>query len=46
MIGVADREDLRLGFEAAEGARMNDAVAIARVFAAVGMRWFRIAAAA
>jgi len=46
MIGVADGEDLRLGFEAAEGARMNDAVAVPRVFVAVRMRWFRIAAAA
>ena len=46
MIGIADGEDLGLGFEAAEGARMNDAVAIARVFAAIGMRRFRMAAAA
>lgn len=46
MIGIADGEDLGLGFEASEGARMNDAVAIAGVFAAVGMRRFRMAAAA
>lgn len=46
MIGIADGEDLRFGFQTAEGARMNDAVAIPRVFAAVEMRWFRIAAAA
>jgi hypothetical protein len=45
MIGIADREDLSLGFKAAEGARMNDAVAIAGVFTAVGMRRFRMAAA-
>jgi len=46
MIGITDGEDLRLGFKAAEGTRVNDAVTVPRVFAAVGMRWFRIAAAA
>lgn len=46
MIGVADREDLSLGFEAAKGAGMDDAVAIPGIDAAVGMRWFRITAAA
>lgn len=38
VIGVTDGEDLRFGFEAAEGTRMNDAVAVARVFGTVGMR--------
>ena len=38
MIGVTDGEDLRLGLEAAEGARVDDAVAVARVHATVGMR--------
>jgi len=46
VIGITDGEDLRLGLKAAEGARMNDAVAVPRVFTAVGMRWLRIAAAA
>jgi hypothetical protein len=46
MIGITDGEDLRLGFKAAEGTRVNDAVTVPRVFAAVGMRWFSIAAAA
>jgi len=41
MIGIADGENLRLGFEASKSPRMNDAVAIARVFAAVGVREFR-----
>jgi len=46
MIGIPNGKDLCFGLKAAEGARMNDAVAVPRVFAAVGMRWFRIAAAA
>jgi hypothetical protein len=46
VIGIPDGEDLRLSFEAAEGAGVNDAVAVARIFAAVGMRWLRIAASA
>lgn len=46
MIGVANGKDLRLGFEAAESARVDDAVAVSRVDAAVGMRRLRIAAAA
>jgi hypothetical protein len=44
MVGITDGEDLRFGLEATKGARMNDAIAVPRVFAAVGMRWFRIAA--
>jgi hypothetical protein len=46
MVGVARGEDLRFGFEAAKRAGMNDAVAVSRVVAAVGMRGLRIAAAA
>lgn len=46
VVGVTDGEDLSLGFEAAESAGMNDAVAIACIHAAIGMRRFRIAAAA
>jgi len=46
VIGVTNGEHLRLGFEAAEGTRMNDAVAVARVFGTVRMRWFRVAASA
>ena len=46
VIRITDGEDLGLGFKTAEGARMNDAVAIARVIIAVGMRRFRMAAAA
>ena len=37
MIGKARGEDLRLRFEAAESARMDDAVAVARVIVAIGM---------
>src|ERR1700751_3884388 len=37
MIGVPPREDLRLCFQAAEGARMNDAVAVALKIIPVGM---------
>jgi hypothetical protein len=46
MIGEARREDLCLGFQAPEGPRMHDAVAVARVFTAVTVQWFWIAAAA
>jgi hypothetical protein len=46
MIGVARGENLRLGFQPAEGAGMDDAVAVARVDAAVRMRRLRKAAAA
>jgi hypothetical protein len=46
MIGIARGEDLSLGFETAECAGMDDAVAVARVVTAVGMRGLRIAPAA
>ena len=46
MIGITNGENLSLGLKTAEGTRVNDAVTVPRVFAAVGMRWFRIAAAA
>ena len=46
MVGVARGEDLRLRFEAAKGAGMDDAVAVARVIVAIGMRRFREAPAA
>jgi hypothetical protein len=46
VVGVAAGEDLRLGFEAAEGASMNDAIAIALKVVAVGMRGLRKAASA
>ena len=38
MIGKAGGENLRLRFQPAESARMDDAVAVARVVVAVGMR--------
>jgi hypothetical protein len=46
VIGIPDGEDLRLGFQAAKGTRVNDAIAVASVLATVGMGYFRIAAAA
>ena len=46
VVGVAAGEDLRLGFEAAEGAGVDDAVAIALKVVAVGMRGFGEAASA
>ena len=46
VVGVAAGEDLRLGFEAAESAGVNDAVAVALKIIAVGMRRFREAASA
>ncbi len=46
VIGVARGEDLRFGFEAAEGAGMDHAVAVARVIVAIGMLRLREAAAA
>ena len=46
MIGVARGEDLRFGFQAAERARMDYAIAVAGVIVAVGMRRFGVAAAA
>ena len=45
MVGEAGREDLGLGFQAAEGARMNHAVAVALESIAVGMLGFGIAPA-
>jgi len=46
MVGVARGENLRFRFQAAKGARMNDAVPVARIFPALGMRCFRITTAA
>src|SRR5260370_1817659 len=37
MVGIAGGENLRLGFQTAKGAGMNDAVAVTRVNTAVGM---------
>src|SRR5262249_60943427 len=44
MVGVARREDLRLGFQAAEGACMDHPVAVARVVVAVGVSWLGVMA--
>ena len=41
MIGKAGREDLGFPFEPPEGARVNDAVAIALEIASIRMPWFR-----
>jgi hypothetical protein len=41
VVGKARAEDLSFGFETPESAGMDDAVAVARVFAAVRMRRFR-----
>ena len=46
MVGKARGENLRLRFEAPERARMDHAVAVARVVVAIRMRSFRIAPAA
>ena len=46
MIGIARGENLRLGFQSAEGARVDDAVTIAGVVIAIRMRKFGIFAAA
>src|SRR5579863_10056876 len=46
VVGIAARENLRLGFEPPEGARMNHAVAVARKIVAVGMLRFGEAASA
>src|SRR5215469_560643 len=46
MIGITGGEDLRFCLEAAKGARMNDAVAVARVIATIRMGGFRIPPAA
>jgi len=41
MIGEAGAENLRLCFEPPERAGMDDAVAVARIFTAVGVNGFR-----
>jgi len=46
MVGIARGENLCLRFQAAKGAGMNDAVAVARKFLAIGMRCFRVTTAA
>lgn len=46
MIGVARGENLRFGFQAAEGAGVNYAVAVAGVIFAIRMLRLRVAAAA
>ncbi len=46
VVGVAAGENLRLGFEAAEGAGVNDAVAVALKVVAVGVRGLGEAASA
>src|SRR6266404_4472905 len=43
VVGIARGEDLRFGFETPEGSRVNDAVAISRISAAVGMVRLRVA---
>jgi hypothetical protein len=45
VIGVTSSEDLRLCFQPAKGSRMNNAVAIACIFATIWVRWFGKAAA-
>ena len=46
MVGIARGEDLRFGFQAAKGARVNYAVAVAGIGGAIGMVGFRVTAAA
>ena len=46
MIGKTHGENLRFGFQPAERARMNDAIAVTRVVVTVGMRRLGIAAPA
>ena len=46
VVGITGGEDLCFGFETAESAGMDDAVAVARVVTAVGMCGFRVAPAA
>jgi hypothetical protein len=46
VVGVAAGENLRFGFEAAKGASVNDAVAVALEVVAVGMNCFGEAASA
>ena len=45
MIRITRSEDLRFGFEAAKSARVNDAIAVARVFLAIRMRSLGVTAA-
>src|ERR1035438_6645754 len=40
MVGITHGKNLRLGFQAPKRARMNDAVAISRIFAAITMPEF------
>src|SRR5580704_4693194 len=40
MVGITRGKYLRFGFQTPEGSRMNDAVAIARIFAAIAMLGF------
>src|SRR5580692_299307 len=44
VVGIAGREDLRLGFQPAKSTRMNYAIAIASKIGAVGMRSFSVSA--
>jgi hypothetical protein len=44
MIGKSRGEHLRLRFQPPKCPRMHDPIAVARVFAAVTMEWFRITA--
>jgi hypothetical protein len=46
MIGISSGENLRFCFKAPESARMNHAIAVARVVIAVRMRRLRITPAA
>jgi hypothetical protein len=46
VVGVTPRENLRLRFQPAKGARMDDAVAVALKAVAVGVRRLEVAASA
>ena len=46
VIGIACGENLRFCFEAAKRPGMNHAVAVARIVAAIRMRWLEVAPAA
>src|SRR4029077_20361578 len=46
MVGIARRENLRLGFQPAKSARVDDAVAVPRIDTTIRMEGFRVAAAA
>jgi hypothetical protein len=46
VIRISGGEDLRFRFEAAKGARMNDAIAVAGIFPAIWVRLFGMAPAA